>query len=311
MKKNLLIVAALFASMAASAQTIWTCEGTDDTDVTGLKGSTSETNLTVSDVKCGAGLIIKGMQAQYKDKDGNKYNYCTDATKSLYKFVPTNEQITDPDPEAAGKLTTDVPYRSIEGAETNDMIVRFNFAIEEGNLTDYLKIAGFKFDMARCGTDAVRMNVRLVGEGDEGEYNSGWLINADNWSSVSGGIGNWTPNNEEGYDGGCTPAREDGGKADSSPTDGCTHFNIPAPADLPSTLYDATLEIAIYNISNNKSAVLHNVTILHSSDGSGISIITTEKEDANAPVYNLAGQRVSKDAKGILIQNGKKFINNK
>lgn len=31
----------------------------------------------------------------------------------------------------------------------------------------------------------------------------------------------------------------------------------------------------------------------------------------NAPVYNLAGQRVSKDAKGILIQNGKKFINNK
>ena len=30
----------------------------------------------------------------------------------------------------------------------------------------------------------------------------------------------------------------------------------------------------------------------------------------NAPVYNLAGQRVSKEAKGILIQNGKKFINN-
>lgn len=45
--------------------------------------------------------------------------------------------------------------------------------------------------------------------------------------------------------------------------------------------------------------------------GAGISSITTETEDANAPVYNLAGQRVSKDAKGILIQNGKKFINNK
>lgn len=30
--------------------------------------------------------------------------------------------------------------------------------------------------------------------------------------------------------------------------------------------------------------------------------------DANAPIYNLAGQRVSKDAKGILIQNGRKFI---
>lgn len=43
-------------------------------------------------------------------------------------------------------------------------------------------------------------------------------------------------------------------------------------------------------------------------DGAGISDITLNKEDANAPVYNLAGQRVGKDAKGILIQNGKKFI---
>lgn len=33
-----------------------------------------------------------------------------------------------------------------------------------------------------------------------------------------------------------------------------------------------------------------------------------EQNDPNAPVYNLAGQRVGKDAKGILIQNGKKFI---
>ena len=41
---------------------------------------------------------------------------------------------------------------------------------------------------------------------------------------------------------------------------------------------------------------------------SGISDITAEQNDPNAPVYNLAGQRVSKDAKGILIQNGKKFV---
>lgn len=42
----------------------------------------------------------------------------------------------------------------------------------------------------------------------------------------------------------------------------------------------------------------------------GIDNITVEQEfDENAPVYNLQGQRVSKDTKGILIQNGKKFIN--
>ncbi|WP_288317771.1 hypothetical protein [Xylanibacter caecicola] len=42
----------------------------------------------------------------------------------------------------------------------------------------------------------------------------------------------------------------------------------------------------------------------------GIDGITTDNAviNENAPVYNLAGQRVSKNAKGILIQNGKKVI---
>ena len=31
--------------------------------------------------------------------------------------------------------------------------------------------------------------------------------------------------------------------------------------------------------------------------------------NANAPMYNLAGQRVSKNYKGVVIQNGKKFFN--
>lgn len=43
--------------------------------------------------------------------------------------------------------------------------------------------------------------------------------------------------------------------------------------------------------------------------GTSISGTTADKFDANAPVYNLAGQRVSKNTKGILIQNGKKFVN--
>ena len=30
--------------------------------------------------------------------------------------------------------------------------------------------------------------------------------------------------------------------------------------------------------------------------------------DENAPIYNIMGQRVNKNTKGILIQNGKKFI---
>lgn len=40
----------------------------------------------------------------------------------------------------------------------------------------------------------------------------------------------------------------------------------------------------------------------------GINNITTEAADANAPVFNLAGQKVGKEYKGVVIKAGKKFI---
>ena len=40
----------------------------------------------------------------------------------------------------------------------------------------------------------------------------------------------------------------------------------------------------------------------------GINSITTEAADANAPAYNLAGQKVGKEYKGVVIKAGKKFI---
>lgn len=44
--------------------------------------------------------------------------------------------------------------------------------------------------------------------------------------------------------------------------------------------------------------------------GAGINNIkAAEQNDANAPIFNLAGQKVEKSQKGILIQNGKKFVN--
>ena len=46
-------------------------------------------------------------------------------------------------------------------------------------------------------------------------------------------------------------------------------------------------------------------------DGSatGINNVTTSTIDVNAPVYNISGQQVSKNYKGIVIMNGKKYIN--
>ena len=39
---------------------------------------------------------------------------------------------------------------------------------------------------------------------------------------------------------------------------------------------------------------------------SGIATIAAEQK--NAPIFNLAGQRVGKNVKGLMIQNGKKFL---
>lgn len=40
----------------------------------------------------------------------------------------------------------------------------------------------------------------------------------------------------------------------------------------------------------------------------GISSVENKEEKADAPVYNLAGQLVGKDYKGLVIKNGKKFV---
>ena len=56
-----------------------------------------------------------------------------------------------------------------------------------------------------------------------------------------------------------------------------------------------------YEMKDNQIYSINGVT-------TGITDVTVDEFDENAPIYNLSGQRVDKSAKGILIQNGKKFI---
>ena len=50
------------------------------------------------------------------------------------------------------------------------------------------------------------------------------------------------------------------------------------------------------------------VTFTKGGGETGINDAVAAKADVNAPIYNLAGQRVNANFKGIAIQNGKKFI---
>lgn len=53
---------------------------------------------------------------------------------------------------------------------------------------------------------------------------------------------------------------------------------------------------------------LNNTLISLNGTTTGITNITTDEAAKNAPVYNLAGQKVSKAYKGVVIKNGKKMI---
>lgn len=69
-------------------------------------------------------------------------------------------------------------------------------------------------------------------------------------------------------------------------------------------VYDFT---AVYSNQYVKYLELLPVAVSDVSTGIG-SVAADGEADADAPVYNLSGQRVSRDAKGIVIQSGKKTI---
>ena len=50
------------------------------------------------------------------------------------------------------------------------------------------------------------------------------------------------------------------------------------------------------------------ITVTLKNDPTSINEVSNGTVNENAPIYNLAGQRVDKDYKGVVVQNGKKFI---
>lgn len=62
------------------------------------------------------------------------------------------------------------------------------------------------------------------------------------------------------------------------------------------------------DITYPKNSLNFYAFILETSSTTGIESVKAV-ENENAPMYNLAGQQVDKNFKGVVIQNGKKFIN--
>ena len=81
-----------------------------------------------------------------------------------------------------------------------------------------------------------------------------------------------------------------------------TGINIPSDGGL----YEIKGVFVSANLSGNITYELSPLSITQVSTGiNGVEAIAA---DANAPMYNIAGQRVSKDYKGLVIMNGKKIM---
>jgi hypothetical protein len=66
-------------------------------------------------------------------------------------------------------------------------------------------------------------------------------------------------------------------------------------------------KVAVRITNNGNEYYLYHVMITPSGSDA-ITTVFDDKEDANAPAYNVLGVRVGKDYKGIVIKNGKKLI---
>lgn len=72
-----------------------------------------------------------------------------------------------------------------------------------------------------------------------------------------------------------------------------------------SAVYFAEAEASTITVADADS----NTKVIYSADPSGIANVAAKAKAENARMFNLAGQEVGKNFKGIVVVNGKKFMN--
>lgn len=261
MKKTLLFSAALLATIAASAQTIvWPSSVNRETKEANVSAIvTGSESITATDITPGADIKIG-------DKDGAN---AVTAVKNT-----TGENLQFPS-ETEGMISWRPINGNVDGAEATADLAEgagayIDFTIEEGDIEKTLAgMSSFEFDVTKVGTDAIRINVKLIGEGDT-NVDTGWLINADNAKSFGdeyqADYDAEAKNKDNPWDeaaNGYNPSRNDGSKGVSggANANGISHVKLAVPAEFAaSNPYKVTLRIAIIKCANNKDLAVNAVT---------------------------------------------------
>ena len=261
MKKTLLFSAAFFATIAASAQTIvWPSTVNRETKEANLSATvTGSETITATDITLGADIKIgdkDGANAvtAVKNTTGENLQFPSE-TEGMISWRPINGNVDD------AEATADLA----EGAGAY-----IDFTIEEGDINKtFAGMSSFEFDVTKVGTDAIRINVKLIGEGDT-NVDTGWLINADNAKSFGdeyqADYDAEAKNKDYPWDeaaNGYNPSRNDGSKGVSggANANGISHVKLAVPAEFAaSNPYKVTLRIAIIKCANNKDLAVNAVT---------------------------------------------------
>lgn len=285
MKKTLLFSAAFFATIAASAQTIvWPSTVNRETKEANLSATvTGSETITATDITLGADIKIgdkDGANAvtAVKNTTGENLQFPSE-TEGMISWRPINGNVDD------AEATADLA----EGAGAY-----IDFTIEEGDINKtFAGMSSFEFDVTKVGTDAIRINVKLIGEGDT-NVDTGWLINADNAKSFGdeyqADYDAEAKNKDYPWDeaaNGYNPSRNDGSKGVSggANANGISHVKLAVPAEFAaSNPYKVTLRIAIIKCANNKDLAVNAVTF-----NFGDSTTPVEEEKVYSVIGTLNG----------------------
>ena len=285
MKKTLLFSAAFFATIAASAQTIvWPSTVNRETKEANLSATvTGSETITATDITLGADIKIgdkDGANAvtAVKNTTGENLQFPSE-TEGMISWRPINGNVDD------AEATADLA----EGAGAY-----IDFTIEEGDINKtFAGMSSFEFDVTKVGTDATRINVKLIGEGDT-NVDTSWLINADNAKSFGdeyqADYDAEAKNKDYPWDeaaNGYNPSRNDGSKGVSggANANGISHVKLAVPAEFAaSNPYKVTLRIAIIKCANNKDLAVNAVTF-----NFGDSTTPVEEEKVYSVIGTLNG----------------------
>lgn len=312
MKKFFLSAAALMAAVTIQAQDVkvtWLSGNADGSTVPAVTSTSTHATIVGSDVEFGSGIDVSANAVgKVTDKDGNNQNTVGGnflAVKNSCENVKGSYPST------------------FEEAQSYDTKLSFKVTAPDPAVFYFQNLS---MDVCGAGTDAVRVQVVLKSSGDEEKEVV--VITQDNCHDFAAD-GGWFSN-------GWRPSRNDGTKSDKEETkkildeatgdsidytftsiqsaEGYTHLVIPSSkvADVAGMSYDFTVEVYYWGVANNKQFAIRNVVVEGSStepDPTGISNVSVSKAAVDAPAYNIAGQRVAKNAKGLIICNGKKYLN--